>query len=148
HGRPGELGLGHLVVVEGALQRDAVAGRDAQPLEPPLVAAEQHVRAGNGALDRGPGAVAVARAHREGLWSDQSAEAAGGRVLVVPMEGIGILHALHPTADVGDGDRLLHRAAAGGNSDPAVHVAGVEVGPALANVGGVHAEPSSAWGSW
>src|SRR5262249_15184484 len=60
HRRSGELRVGDLVVVERAFERDPVTGLDAGPHEPPLVPAEEHVRSGDRALDRGPGTVAVA----------------------------------------------------------------------------------------
>ena len=47
HRRPGELRLGDFVVEQHALECDAVAGLDARPEEPPLVAAERHVGAGD-----------------------------------------------------------------------------------------------------
>src|SRR4029453_6789072 len=58
HRRAGELGVRHLVVVEAALHAQQIAGNDARPVEPPLVAAEDHVRAGDVADDRRTGAVA------------------------------------------------------------------------------------------
>ena len=51
-GRPGEARVGDAVVERHARRVDLVAGVDAGPEEPPLVAAEEHVRAGDVALDR------------------------------------------------------------------------------------------------
>ena len=69
-----ELGVGDLVIVEAAFHAEQVAGEDARTAEPPFVSAEDHVRAGDAAHDRGTGAVADVAADRERLWRDDSPE--------------------------------------------------------------------------
>ena len=49
HGRAGEFGVGDLVAVETALLEQPVAGPDAGAVEPPFLAAEDQMRAGNAA---------------------------------------------------------------------------------------------------
>ena len=107
---PGEPGLGHLVVKQHAGAGNLVAGADARPVEPPLVAAEQHVGAGYIALDGGRGAVAVVGAHGERLRRDQFAEAAVRRLghRLVEIQRVAVLHALGPAPDVVGRDRVFH----------------------------------------
>jgi hypothetical protein len=87
HRRPRELGVGDLVVVEPALLAQVVAGEDARSVEPPLVAAEDHVRPGmlrrrwrvwrRGRCRRTPQTTAARRACRTGLDAPRLVEVDG-----------------------------------------------------------------------
>ena len=110
HRGPGELRLRDLVVEQHAVVRDLVARQDARAEEPPLVAAEDHVLAGDVALDRGAGAVAGVGADRKRLWRHDPAERALGGAALVVVERVRVLHALRPAADVVDVDGLLRAA--------------------------------------
>jgi hypothetical protein len=122
HGRPRELGVGHLVVDEAAFLPELVSGEDARTEEPPFVAAEDHVGAGDGADDGGCGPVADVGAHREGLGCDEAADRAAGGCLFLIVNGVGVLHALDPAADVRERHRLLELAAAQDLPEVAVNV--------------------------
>src|SRR5207302_10888406 len=102
---------------------------EARPVEPPLVAAEEHVRAGDRSLDRGRRSVADIAADRERLRGDDAPEHALRRVVVVVVERVRVLHPLRPATDVDRPDRLLELAAADGPPDPAVDVARVDLQP-------------------
>ena len=102
HGGTGELGLRHLVVDEAPLHAQQVAGVDAGPGEPPLVAAEDHVRARDVPHDGGAGPVPDVAADGEGLRRHDPPERAGRGHLVVVVQRVRVLHGLDPPADVGD----------------------------------------------
>ena len=127
HGGPGELRLGELVVEQHALVADAVARLDARAVHPPLIAAEQHVRGGDVALDRGRSAVAVVGADGERLRADETPEAALRGERLVEVERVRVLHALRPAPDVVRGDRVLQVGAPERHTDPAVDVRRVEL---------------------
>ena len=90
------------------------------------------------------GPVAVAGADHERLRRDDPAEATLGRALLVVVERVRVLHALHPAPDVGRGDGLLQlarrraaRRSSGrrrthrGWSSSSSSVAGVRIGPGV-----------------
>jgi len=126
HRRAGELRLRELVVEQHAFVAEAVAGKDARPEEPPLVAAEKHVRAFDRALDRGGRAVRVVGADRERERRDQTAEAALRGVGLVEVERVRVLHRLRPAPNVVRADGLLQLSAAERDADPAVDIRRVE----------------------
>ncbi len=85
---------------------DGVAGEQAGPVKPPLVAAEEQVRVGDVADARRAGAVPFRNGDGEALRGDESAIAAIGGVFVVVMQPVGIMHRLRPAADVVLGNRV------------------------------------------
>jgi hypothetical protein len=104
-----------------------VARIDSGTAEPPFVAAEDHVRARNVAHDGGTGPVADVAADGERLRGHDAAEGRPIRVLVVVVERVGVLHPLHPPANVGDGDRLLQLTTSHRLADVPVDIARVEL---------------------
>ena len=115
-----KLGLGDLVVEKHPTARDPVAGLDPRSEKPPLVPAEEHVRALDVPLDGGAGAVTVIGTHREGLRGDKAPKAALGGIALVVVEGVGILHSLGPTPNVIGTHGILHLASPQRNTDPGV----------------------------
>jgi hypothetical protein len=109
-GRSGELGIADLVVVRHAVADKMVTGDDAGTEEPPLVAAEDEV--GFRDLPDLGRRAAVARVccDCERLRGDNLAEPAGRREHLVVMQGVRIVHALDPAADVVQSDRVLQLA--------------------------------------
>ena len=105
-------------------------------MEPPLVSAEDHVRAGDLTDDRRRRAVADVLADRERLRRDDASEGArrGDGLLVV--QGVGVLHRLRPAPDVVGRDVLFLLASADRLADVPVDVGGVEGGGSL--LGGGH----------
>ena len=150
HGGPGETRIRHFVVEEHAVPGDPLPRADPGAEEPPLIAPEEHMGAGDRALDGGAGAVAVIRGDGEGLGRHEFAEAriGLGRVDVVVIERVGVLHALGPAAQIVGHHRILELAAAQGNPDPLVHGLGIEADLFALGVFGIrrHGEPRSGGG--
>ena len=116
------------IVKRNALIGDPVAAIDLHILKPPLVAGEEQVRIGDLA-DAGPGrAVAVVHDDREALRRDQPAEAAFQRIMAVIMQQVGIVHGMHPAADIGVGDRLAQRRTVNRLAEVLVDVRAIESG--------------------
>ncbi len=126
HGGTGELRVGHLVVHEPTAHAQVVAREDTGPPEPPLVAAEDHVASRQAADDGRAGTVPDVAADGERLRRHDAPPCACRRHLVVVVDRVGVLHALHPPSDVRHRDGLLELAPADGSPHVAVHVAGVE----------------------
>ena len=127
-GGAGELGLLDAIVERDALVADDVAAGDARAVKPPFVAAEQQMRARDAADAGRRRAMAVVHRDREGLRRDElPVGTLGGEILVV-MKPVGIVHRLHPAADVGVAERIVHRRWADGLAEILVDVGTVERG--------------------
>src|SRR5262249_15988160 len=95
-GWTGEPRIPDFVLVEAPLLKQLGPRPDAMAVEPPSLAAEDQVRAGNPAHARRLHAVAVIHPNCEGLWSHDPAEPGIARELLVPVDRIGIIHGHDP----------------------------------------------------
>ena len=75
--------------------------------------------------------MAVIGAHCKGPRCYQAAKATFGSILLIEVEGIGVLHALGPSADVVTSHGVLELPAAQWHAHPLVYIAGIEVGKVL-----------------
>jgi hypothetical protein len=129
--------------VEAALLEELVAGLDVGGVEPPLLAAEDQVASGD-ATDAGRlRAMPVVHADAEGLRRHDAAEPRVAREVLVPMEGVGMVHRHDPAADVGDVAGLAELTPADGLAHPVVDIAQIELRltPACAPLGHVDLLP-------
>ena len=126
HRRPGERGVTDAVAVEAALLHELVAGAERGAVEPPLLAGEDQVRAGDVADAGGVAAVPVVPRDGEGLRRDDAAEARVARELLVPVDRVRVVECLHPAADVRRVAGIPHLGEHHGFADPLVDVAGVQ----------------------
>ena len=145
--RAGELGVGHLVVERHAVADQLVARPDAGPEEPPLVAAEDQVRAGDLADLGRRRAVAGVAGDGERLRGEDLAPPALGRPPLVVVQRVGVVHGLHPAPDVVERHGLLQLAGPHGHAHVLVEVGHVERGarwPARSGgLVGAHRSPSA-----
>ena len=85
-----------------------VARLDPRPEEPPLVAPEDQMRVGDAADLRRRGTVAGVGGHGERLRRHDCRRSGWPAAqLLVVVQRVGVVHGLHPTPDVVDGDGLL-----------------------------------------
>src|SRR5579884_3356422 len=135
----GELGVGHLVVERHAVADQMVPGLDAGAEEPPLVPAEDQVGIRDAPHLGGGCPVAGVAGYGERLRGNDAPETALLRPPLVVVQGVRVVHALHPAADVVDRHRLLQLSGLHGHAHVPVEVGRVEAGGRL---GGVSAHGS------
>ena len=121
-----ESGVLDAVVERDALVGDDLAAEDAGAIVPELVAAEQQVRVLDLADARRRGAVAVVHRDGEALRRDQAAPLARRGIGRVEVQQVGIVHRVHPAADVVVAERLAQRRAVDGLAEVLVDVRAIE----------------------
>ncbi len=126
HRRAGKAGVGDLVTGETAFLRQVIARPDRGSIEPPFLTREDQVRSGNLADAGGVASMAIVHRDGEALRRNDSAEFGIPRELLVPVQRVGIVHRLHPAADVRRIAVVPHLGKYDGLADPLVDIAGIE----------------------
>src|SRR3546814_14603352 len=87
--------------IEAAFLDELVAGPHAGTVEPPFLAAEDQMRIRDLADAGGMAAMAIVHGDHERLRSNDAAKSGFARELLIPMNGIRIVHRLYPATNVG-----------------------------------------------
>jgi hypothetical protein len=95
------------IIEQHRVGANPIAGFHPRSVKPILIAAQEHVNAGNVALHPGHRAQPYSAADQKRLRRDQLTERALGGELFVVVKPIGILHPLHPAPDIAPRDRFL-----------------------------------------
>src|SRR3546814_374845 len=126
HRRPGKLGIRDLVAIEAAFLDELVAGPHAGTVEPPFLAAEDQMRIRDLADAGGMAAMAIVHGDHERLRSNDAAKSGFARELLIPMNGIRIVHRLYPATNVGLVARIPEFVVDDALADPPVEVAQIK----------------------
>jgi hypothetical protein len=107
-GRAEGRGILYCIVKRNPLVPDAIAGTHYRAIKPPFITTKQHVRFRDRADAARRRTMAIIHRHRKALWRDQPSMAALHAVHRIIMQPVGIVHCLHPAADIVVGERIDH----------------------------------------